>query len=194
MTSSIWQPIAGGTYLGQAPSKRFPLYTRGNAGEVFPEVHYPLSFSMSVDYTISAFERSMRSAGVFGDADLLNEPTAMTAVLGGYSYLNLSALRVVGVRSPGTTPEAIDEQYLGASSAPRYTSAKGDQSIKASLNAVRFLLRVTRTTALPQQDADMARVAAWKRTLPNRATATDGELLDALLKSQELLAELFSNH
>jgi rifampicin phosphotransferase len=194
MTSSIWQPIAGGTYLGQAPSKRFPLYTRGNAGEVFPEVHYPLSFSMSVDYTISAFERSMRSAGVFGDADLLNEPTAMTAVLGGYSYLNLSALRVVGVRSPGTTPEAIDEQYLGASSAPRYTSAKGDQSIKASVNAVRFLLRVTRTKALPQQDADMARVAAWKQTLPNRATATDGELLDALLKSQELLAELFSNH
>ena len=42
-----WRPIANGRYLGTDPSKRFPIYTRGNAGEVFPEVQYPLSFTSS---------------------------------------------------------------------------------------------------------------------------------------------------
>ena len=44
-----WRPIASGRYLGTDPSKRFPIYTRGNAGEVFPEVQYPLSFTSSSD-------------------------------------------------------------------------------------------------------------------------------------------------
>ena len=36
-----------GAYLSERPSKRYPIYTRGNAGEVWPEVAYPLTISLS---------------------------------------------------------------------------------------------------------------------------------------------------
>lgn len=36
-----------GTYLSDEPSQRYPVYTRGNAGEVWPEGVYPLSFALA---------------------------------------------------------------------------------------------------------------------------------------------------
>ena len=39
-----------GEYITQVPSTRYPVYTRGNAGEVWPEVAYPLTIT-SVSYT-----------------------------------------------------------------------------------------------------------------------------------------------
>ena len=36
-----------GTYLSDEPSERYPVYTRGNAGEVRSEGVYPLSFALA---------------------------------------------------------------------------------------------------------------------------------------------------
>ena len=36
-----------GEYITQKPSKRYPIYTRGNAGEVWPEVAYPLTITLT---------------------------------------------------------------------------------------------------------------------------------------------------
>ena len=36
-----------GEYITQVPSTRYPVYTRGNAGEVWPEVAYPLTITLS---------------------------------------------------------------------------------------------------------------------------------------------------
>ena len=34
-----------GEYITQVPSTRYPVYTRGKAGEVSPEVDYPLTIT-----------------------------------------------------------------------------------------------------------------------------------------------------
>ena len=36
-----------GEYITQVPSTRYPVYTRGNAGEVWPEVAYPLTITLT---------------------------------------------------------------------------------------------------------------------------------------------------
>jgi len=39
-----------GPYVHEAPSTRFPIYTRGNAGEVWPNVAYPLTMSLTREH------------------------------------------------------------------------------------------------------------------------------------------------
>ena len=53
-----WKPIGDGEWVGTDTSDRFPIYTRANAGEVYPEVYRPLSFSIAQE----AGERAMRNA------------------------------------------------------------------------------------------------------------------------------------
>ena len=52
-----------GTYLSERPSTRYPVYTRGNAGEVYPEVAYPLSVSLSRSAGDDAVLRALLGGG-----------------------------------------------------------------------------------------------------------------------------------
>ena len=42
-----WVDLGVGTYISETPNDRYPIYTRGNAGEVWPEVAYPLTISLT---------------------------------------------------------------------------------------------------------------------------------------------------
>ena len=81
-------------------SKRWPLYTRGNVGEVFPDVVTPLTWSLCGQ----AFEDGWRSAwtefGLVAPGDF-DVDRVLVAVAGGYCYLNMSYIRLLGVRTPG---------------------------------------------------------------------------------------------
>jgi rifampicin phosphotransferase len=191
---AVWQPIGNGEYLGVPGSKRYPLYTRGNAGEVFPEVQYPLSFTLSWDRSQAAFRRSMLSGRIITQRDIDGEQTEAIGVFGGYSYLNLSMLRLAAVRVPGLSVDVVDQQYLGSSNAPPYVSRPGDKSFRGAVAAIRYAWKTMATTSLPQIEADRRTVEAWRLTLPNAATATDAELLHAMRESQPMMGELFGNH
>ena len=71
------QPVGNGSYLGVKPSTRFPIYTRGNAGEVFPEVQYPLSFTLSWPVMSKAFSDSVVSTGLILREEVDNDPSAL---------------------------------------------------------------------------------------------------------------------
>ena len=45
----------------------------------------------------------------------------------GYGYLNVSYLRIIGVRAPGSSPEAIDATLIGEGNPPPYVAAEGRQ-------------------------------------------------------------------
>ena len=47
MSSFALVDLGVGPYVNEQVSSRFPVYTRGNAGEVWPEVVYPLSISLT---------------------------------------------------------------------------------------------------------------------------------------------------
>jgi rifampicin phosphotransferase len=194
LDAAYWQRYGDGWYLGQTPSARFPLYTRGNAGEVFPEVNYPLSYTLSAAEARKAFETSGTAGNIVTAKDIEGDPTALVGVFGGYSYLNASVLRLIAVRSIGITVDTVDQQYLGASEAPPFVRRKGDRSAKATLNSVRYGLKVLAAKSLPQQATDVARLEAWRTKLPSPTTASDRELMDATRGSQAFLMELFTNH
>ena len=194
MSLDPWRPIANGTYLGTDASKRFPMYTRGNAGEVFPEVQYPLSFTSSWAAWQLAGERSVAFSGLLTRKEMAGDPTAFGGTFGGYTYLNLSAFRVAAVRAPGTKVADIDDQFLGTSTAPPYAPQRGDRSLRASLAALAYGMRTLKATALPQLTDDAVRAEVWRNGLPDPSTATDRQLIDEAAQATAFAAELFEHH
>jgi rifampicin phosphotransferase len=194
VSDDIWVDIAGGKYVGQQPSKRFPIYTRGNAGEVYPEVLYPLTFSTSLRDSGQAGIRALLQVGVIGLEEVANDDTAVIAVLGGYSYLNLSIVRLAATRTPGQTVADVDFQYYGKSDAPPHIAHKGDRSVGRSIAVLRYALRVLKLADDPQMDIDAAQVDRWRASLPDRSTATDAELLHSIRSAIPMILGLFEHH
>ncbi len=117
MAPSPWQPVAGATYVGTAASTRFPVYTRGNAGEVYPDVVYPLTFSTAIARAEQAWIDAMVDTGLFSHAELAGEQAITSGVFGGYAYLNLSFARVASARIAGASATDVDDTVFGLSDA-----------------------------------------------------------------------------
>ena len=183
-----------GPYVHEKTSTRFPLYTRGNAGEVWPEVAYPLSISLTrtFDDPVTA---AMLQTGVVHESDVIEGSGCAAGAFGGYMYLNLSLSRVIAVRSPGVSIEESDAVYLGSEgSAPPHTPNKADRSWRASLNAVKFMLGVLRTKSLDELRDDQRLVAGWKARVPELLEQDDEELLATIRGLVPVGMELFSRH
>jgi rifampicin phosphotransferase len=95
-------------------SERYPIYTRGNVGEVFPDPVAPLSWTIA---GIPGAEYGWRDAlvrlGAFEHDEFSDDQIEVLGVFGGYCYLNVSISRIFGVRTPGLTPEAVDYSLFG---------------------------------------------------------------------------------
>ncbi len=190
----LWHDVGPYRYVGTAPNTRFPAYTRGNAGEVFPEVVYPLSFSLSGRRADEAMFRAMQSSRLIDEADRLGGGALCSGVFGGYTYLNLSILRVSALRTPGGKVADVDAQYTGSTSSPPYRPQRGDRRVRRTLAAIPQLWRTVNATSLPHLDDDEARVVACERRAPDRASATDSELVAWLEELTDLGVELFEHH
>ena len=194
MQSLALVDLGVGPYVHERCSTRFPVYTRGNAGEVWPEVAYPLSISLT-----RAFDDPMNAAmvktGLVTNAELAEGSGCAAGVFGGYMYLNLSLSRVLAVRSPGVSIAENDAIYLGSeASAPPHLPNKADRSVRASLNAVRYMINVLRTRSLVELQADQRMVAEWKRRVPRLLEADDQALLATIRSLIPVGMQLFSRH
>ena len=183
-----------GPYVHEPTSARFPIYTRGNAGEVWPEVVYPLSISLTRTFDDPLVD-ALINTGMVTRAELGENGGSAGGVFGGYMYLNLSLQRVLAVRAPGVSIEENDATYLGSEGvAPPHVPSKDDRSIRASINAVRLVLGVLRTTSLDELRADQRMVAEWKRRVPQLLQGSDAELLATVRNLIPVGMELFSRH
>lgn len=181
-------------YVGSRPSARFPVYTRANAGEVYPEVVWPLSYTTAFRAGSQGFEDSSLQAGILRRRDIAGDESALNGVFGGYAYLNLSAIRVSAIRSPGVTLADIDTMMIGPSAGVPHVPDRRDRSLLGTLGSIRYGLRTLRTTALPQLDADVVRAREFLAALPDPATADDRQLWEASQRSMPLASELFARH
>src|SRR4051794_27823608 len=86
--------------LDDEPSTRFPVYCRGNVGEIVPNVATPLSSSITTEAFRLAFTELFTTAGAFTAAEL-DEPAVTGGLFGGYLYFNLSFARSFAARAPG---------------------------------------------------------------------------------------------
>jgi rifampicin phosphotransferase len=173
---------------------RWPINTRGNIGEVFPEVITPLSYKLAVIAAERGWRDGFATMGILAPNDLRRPDPTIIGLYGGYGYLNLSFLRIVGVRAPGSNTEAIDTSLFGEGNPPPYLSHKGDKNLLCSLKMLRTVLKALSIREVPKQVADSRRRAdEWIARRP-RLDASNEELLAFLNEYVHVFAPVFANH
>jgi len=163
------------------PSRRFPVYTRGNTGEVYPNVITPLCGSIVKGPIALGQEKVFLELGAVVPTDVTESDCAvLTGCFGGYLYANLSIGRLLGARAPGMKPMDVDTQMFGTNDAPPYRRQAGDRNMRATARLGRLMVRALRGPDFGwlQQERDDAR--AWAASRPAPAHATEEELLDTV--------------
>ncbi len=184
-----------GPYVHGVPSRRFPVYTRGNAGEVYPQPVFPLSAGLATAFGGDPARDVLSVTGMLTAAECDETGDVFMGVFGGYMYLNLSVPRVLAIRTPGTTPLEADATFLGSETlAPPHVASRGDRNLLATLRGLRYGWRILATSDLPDLEAGILEVDRWRATLPDVATATDEELAAATIDALPMLARLFTVH
>lgn len=160
------------------PNDRFTLYTRGNVGEVFPHVMTALTGTLIGGSIQKGQVDLFVEMGVLRPDEVVG-PSVGTGVFGGYLYMNGSAMRLFGVRMPGMSASDAEEQVMGGTTGmPPYRRAKGDRSVRASIQLTRYLMKMMRSPDL--QPLARARLDArtWLTTMPDLNAASDDQLLE----------------
>ena len=195
-------PYADGRWwvIDHRPSSRFPLVCRGNTGEVYPNVVTPLTGSIVGVPFLRGQVRVSTEFGLATDEQLAEfdgANTAITAVLGGYLYGNVSLTRSAAARMPGFTVEDLDRQMWGLSDAPPHQRGAGERSVRATIRSVRSLARgVLRidTDRLAADRRDTARyVARYVEGVLPIGTASNAELLAIPLGVAPWLERMMGN-
>ena len=173
---------------------RWPVNTRGNVGEVFPEVLTPLSYRLGVIFAEKAWRDAYAELGVVRKGDFSGDDPVIVGLYGGYAYLNLSYLRILGVRAPGSSPQAIDVAFFGEGDPPPYVPRKGDKSLLSTLRILKSVLGALGTKSMPSMVADSYAKAEAHRALCPDLDASDDDLLAYLHAFPAAFQPAFQNH
>lgn len=90
----------------------YPVLTRGNAGEIMPDIVSPLSATVFFPPLERAWRRSFTET--WDVMDWPDCPTTFAPIVGGRFYINISAFRRLADLTPGTSPEDIDRTLFAA--------------------------------------------------------------------------------
>jgi pyruvate,water dikinase len=164
--------------IDREPSRRFPVYTRGNAGEVFPNVMSPMTGSLIGDAASEGQTRSLQGLGMLVDDDVRDETTVGTGVFGGYLYGNLSLMRVACERAPGMSALDADRQMAGLTDdAPPHRPQPGDKSWRATSRGTWSIGRAVLRPDISEVDAAREATDRWRSSIPPAADRSDDELV-----------------
>ncbi len=150
------------------PNQRFTLYSRGNTGEVFPNVITALTGTLIGDAVRQGQVDVFVEMGFLRPNEVVG-PSIGTGVFGGYLYMNGSVVRLSGVRMIGMTTKDTDEQIMGeVSDLPPYRRAKGDRNLMATLLLGRSVTKLLRSPDLTPLERARAEARTWLSTIPRR--------------------------
>lgn len=160
-------------------STRFPYYTRANADEVGPEPFSPLGWSLGwMQGCIPGVAKGFVAFGVLQSDEFALDPPEVFGNWGGYFYNQLSLPRVMGVRMPGASPEAIDLAYFGDHpGVPAYTPHPDDENDAQSAKLVETMGWAMSADGFPAQveSSRIAMQAVAER--PDLASMSNDELV-----------------
>jgi len=187
----------GITVADDAASDRFPVFTRGNVGETFAEVVSPLTWTA---LGRRAWEPAWRDAfcdfGAFTPDEFRPEgEPEITACFGGYVYINMSVTRVLAVRIPGMTVEAIDRSLFGdAPDVPPYRADPRDENAERSAAAGAWLRSLFTDDPHAENLRNRADLATALQERPDPAALSDGELAARFRSLLPRARQLFRQH
>lgn len=180
----------------RAPSKRWPHYTRANAGEVLPSAASPLGQQLCWENGILLGWRDgyIRGGNYTADEFTDGDPE-VAGFFAGYFYINLSNVRMQGVRSPLLSVEQLDLAFFGDHpEVPPYEPHPLDDRPDLVEGIMAHLGWVMTTTSVPEIDAEKQMTIDLRRHRPNLAQATDAELVARIRSLQPILRKLFDSH
>ncbi len=155
-------------------STRWPVYTRGNIGEVYPEVVLPLEWDLAGPPSELGWREGAAEIGFVTASDFdPDEDMTFIGVFGGYAYFNASIMRLLGVRTPGVAVDLIDQQFLGESDVPPYLPRPGDRNLAATGRLIRSALSTMLAKDVPLLIDMKLRADAQIAVAPNCDAPTD---------------------
>ncbi|MFE9644648.1 PEP-utilizing enzyme [Streptomyces sp. NPDC006365] len=158
-------------------SERLPHYTRANAGETLPEPASPLGWSLIWGRGLQGWRRGFVEFGIYRGDEITGDRPPFVGIFGGYFYLNLSHLRLFGIRM-GQTADDIDSAFVGQrSDTPVYVPHPEDQDPELTAKAGGTLQRMLGQADYPEGDADRERLRRIRRERPGLASLSDVELV-----------------
>jgi pyruvate,water dikinase len=178
------------------PDARWQHYTRANAGEVMPSPVSPLCQKFTWDDGIihGAAEGSVR-AGLYEADEYDPVLPQVFGFFGGHFYLNLSNIRMQGVRNPAVTVEQLDLAFFGDHpDVPPYVEHPLDVKDHLTPGIEAHLGWIMTRTEWPELMDDRAHVNEVRANRPDLSTLSDTELLDRARSTLPDLVWGFNQH
>ena len=179
-------------------SERFPIYTRANVGEVFPDPVTPLSSTSALWEAELGWRDAWIRMGAFEADEFPADQFCQLGVQGGYCYLNASLIRLFGERAPGLSWQDMDAQFFGAQPGiPPYEEMPGD--VRADLSdrigaTFQWVFGQTSLADLDQLTADRERTKALRASRPDFSAMSLEECWQYFLDLVPLHRHLFGQH
>ncbi|MFW2332591.1 PEP-utilizing enzyme [Ilumatobacter sp.] len=179
-------------------SERFPLYTRANVGEVFPDPVTPLTRGTYLWESEIGWRQAYERMGAFELDEFPDDEFCILGVAGGYCYLNASVMRLFGERAPGMSWKVIDEQFFGAQPGiPDYVEQPGD--VRPDLSAmleetIGWVFAQSSINDLDRLTDHRHRTIELRSNRPDHTEMSDLELWELTQSYLPFHRELFSEH
>ena len=177
-------------------SRRFPHYTRANAGEVLADPVSPLGWTFGWDGGIvGGYKAGLIRCGMYEDSDFEPVHPECVACFGGYFYINLSAIRLQGARNPAATVEMLDTAFFGDHpDVPPYVPHVDDNKPHLLPGIAAHTAWVMSGAAWPELDSDKEAAALLRQSRGDLHQLSATELLARARTVQAQLSHLFSQH
>jgi pyruvate,water dikinase len=168
-----------GWIVDSAPSRRYPIYTRANVGEVFPEPVAPLTATIGIDACAEpGWRDALERFGAFTSDEFDPANNEIVGVFGGYCYLNVSVSRILGVRTPGLTPEQVDWSLWGEQpGVPPYEPTPTDERSECTTKVQETLQWILTTPDIDELKREESFLADLKADRPDLTSLSDAELV-----------------
>ncbi len=177
------------------PSDRYPIYTRANAGEVYPDPVSPMSATVQFlqggedGWRDSYLRYTMRR-----DEFDLTRPEIL-GCFGGYVFLNMSLTRLFGQRMPGMTPEQVDLQYFGdMPGIPPYVHQDWHDDPERTAEMGAWVQELLAATDLPELRDERAEVDAVVAQRGELTSYRDADLVRRIRDQVPRYRQLFDRH
>ncbi len=177
-------------------SSRYPIYTRANVGEVFPDPVTPLTFDCGIHHAELGWRDAWVRMGAFDHDEFDPNDLEQLGITGGYCYLNASIIRLFGERAPGLSWQAMDEQFFGTMPGiPPYEEQAGDirPDLTEKIGAT-FGWALT-VTELPELADDQRVTKDLAAARPDLSAMTDRALVERYAELMDgYFRDLFAHH
>lgn len=187
------------TWIPHDPgSETYRLWSRANAGEVFPDPITPLNASIGFLANIEpGWRLALEDTGMFDESTWDSSiPHNPIAAFHGFVYLNMSLSRLFGVRL-GVGAQAIDDAYFGdMPGIPSYESEARptDEDPAATERGQAWIGQAAATQDLARYDADRRTVLDIVAARPDLTALDEAELLAQLTVHEDLAIQLWRAH